>query len=114
VGIGFWLDWKDHKKQQDNERKYNYLKTNKIMLITGTTKDGFDAKEVQGMYISENGNEWSNKPYPIHRELYRHLKYVNLSFKEAYEAMLNGTSKASKRVQKYVLANYKAMNPQNK
>jgi hypothetical protein len=19
VGIGFWLDWKDHKKQQDNE-----------------------------------------------------------------------------------------------
>lgn len=21
VGIGFWLDWKDHKKQQDNERR---------------------------------------------------------------------------------------------
>lgn len=21
VAIGFWLDWKDHKKQQDNERK---------------------------------------------------------------------------------------------
>lgn len=21
VGLGFWLDWKDHKKQQDNERK---------------------------------------------------------------------------------------------
>lgn len=21
VTIGFWLDWKDHKKQQDNERK---------------------------------------------------------------------------------------------
>ena len=19
VGLGFWLDWKDHKKQQDNE-----------------------------------------------------------------------------------------------
>ncbi len=24
VAIGFWLDWKDHKKQQDNERR-NYL-----------------------------------------------------------------------------------------
>ena len=21
VAIGFWLDWKDHKKQQDNERR---------------------------------------------------------------------------------------------
>lgn len=21
VGLGFWLDWKDHKKQQDNERR---------------------------------------------------------------------------------------------
>jgi hypothetical protein len=84
------------------------------MFLTGKSKDGSDATEVQGMYISENGNEWSNKPYPIHRELKRHLNYVNLSFKESYEAMLNGTSKASKRVQKYVLANYKAMNPQNK
>ena len=84
------------------------------MFLTGKSKDGSDATEVQGMYISEDGNGWSNQPYPIHRELYRHLKYVDLSFKEAHEAMLNGTSKASKRVQKYVLANYKAMNPQNK
>ena len=22
VGLGFWLDWKDHKKQQDNERRH--------------------------------------------------------------------------------------------
>lgn len=83
-------------------------------FFTGTKADMSDMIEVQGMYISENGNEWSNKPYPIHRELYRHLKYVNLSFKEAHEAMINGTSKASKRVQKYVLANYHAMNPENK
>lgn len=83
-------------------------------FYTGKTKDGSDMQEVQGMYISEDGNQWSNMPYPIHRELYRHLRYVNLSFKEAHEAMLNGTSKASKRVQKYVLANYHAMNSQNK
>ena len=30
VGIGFWLDWKDYKKQQDNERRCNNLKTNNI------------------------------------------------------------------------------------
>lgn len=83
-------------------------------FYTGKTKDGSDMQEVQGMYISEDGNQWSNQPYPIHRELYRHLRYVNLSFKEAHEAMLNGTSKASKRVRKYVLANYHAMNPQNR
>ena len=23
VGIGFWLDWKDYKKQQDNEKCNN-------------------------------------------------------------------------------------------
>jgi hypothetical protein len=84
------------------------------MFITGKTKDGSDAREIQGMYISECGNEWSNMPYPIHRELYRHLKYVKLSLKEAHKAILNGTSKASKRVQKYLLANYEAMNPENK
>ena len=83
-------------------------------FFTGKKADMSDMEEVQGMYISEDGNEWSNQPYPIHRELHRHLRYVNLSFKEAHEAMLNGTSKASKRVQKYVLANYSAMNPQNK
>jgi hypothetical protein len=85
-----------------------------MAFYTGSTKDGSDMQEVQGMYISEDGNGWSNQPYPIHRELYRHLRYVDLGFKEAYEAMLNGTSKASKRVQKYVIANYHAMNPENR
>ena len=83
-------------------------------FYTGTKADMSDMREIGGMYISEDGNQWSSSPYPIHRELYRHLKYVNLSFKEAHEAMLNGTSKASKRVQKYVLANYHAMNPQDR
>jgi len=23
VAIGFWLDWKDHKKQQENEKRNN-------------------------------------------------------------------------------------------
>lgn len=25
VAIGFWLDWKDHKKQQEHERRCNNL-----------------------------------------------------------------------------------------
>lgn len=83
-------------------------------FYSGTTADGSDMEEVQGMYISEDGNEWSNNPYPIHRYLRRHLKYADLTLKEAHEAMLSNTSKASKRVQKYLLANYRAMNPENK
>jgi hypothetical protein len=81
-----------------------------MAFYTGTTEDGSDMAEVQGMYISEDGNEWSNQPYPIHRELRRHLNYVKLNLKEAHKAMLNNTSKASKRVQKYLIANYSAMN----
>ena len=80
----------------------------------GKSKDGSDMEEVQGMHISEDGKEWSNMPYPITRELTRHLRYVDLSLKEAHQAIIDGTSKASKRVQKYLLANYKAFNPENK
>ncbi len=85
-----------------------------MAFYTGTTADGSDTREVQGMYISENGQEWSNKPYPITRELNKHLRFVNLTLKEAYLAILENKSKASKRVQKYLLANYKAFNPQDK
>jgi hypothetical protein len=83
-------------------------------FYTGKTADGSDMVELPGPFISEDGNEWSNKPYPIHRELHRHLNYTKLDLKESHEAMLNKTSKASKRVQKYLIANYSAMNPQNK
>jgi len=32
----------------------------------GTTPDGSDMEEVEGMYINpKNPNEWSNMPYPI-------------------------------------------------
>jgi len=82
-------------------------------IYTGKSEDGADMVEVTGVYMSGDGNEWSNKPYPIHRELNRHLNYAKLTLKEAHEAMLNGTSKASKRVQKYLIANYGAMTPEN-
>jgi hypothetical protein len=84
-----------------------------MVFYTGTSENGSDMEQVQGMYISEDGNEWSNQLYPIHRELRRHLNYVRLNLREAHEAMLNNTSKASKRVQKYLIANYSAMNPKH-
>jgi len=85
-----------------------------MALYTGKTADGSDIAEVQGLYISESGTQWSSTPYPINRELNRHLKYNNLNIKEAHEAMLNKKSKASKRLVKYLLANYELINPENK
>lgn len=85
-----------------------------MAFYTGKTKDGSDMRDVQGMHISENGKEWSNKPYPVTRELNRHLRFANLTLKEGCQAILDGKSIASKRVQKYLLANYKAFNPENK
>lgn len=83
-------------------------------FYTGTTRDGSDMRKVQGMHISENGKEWSNMPYPITRELNRHLRFVDLTLKEAHQAIVDGNSRASKRVQKYLLANYRAFNPEDK
>lgn len=85
-----------------------------MAFYTGKTADGSDMREVQGMYISEDGREWSNRPYPITRELTRHLRFANLTLKESHQAILDGKSVASKRVQKYLIANYKAFNPQDK
>jgi DNA-binding transcriptional regulator YhcF (GntR family) len=85
-----------------------------MAFYKGKTADGSDMQEVQGMYISECGNYWSNRPYPITRELNRHLRFANITLKESYQAILNAKSIASKRVQKYLIANYKALNPEDK
>ena len=66
-----------------------------MAFYTGKTKDGSDMREVQGMHISENGKEWSNKPYPVTRELNRHLRFANLTLKEGCQAILDGKSKIS-------------------
>lgn len=85
-----------------------------MAFYTGTTTDGSDMEDVQGMHISECGRYWSNQPYPITRELNRHLRFANLTLKESHQAILDGKSLASKRVQKYLIANYKAFNPDNR
>lgn len=72
-----------------------------MAFYSGKTNDMSDMKQV-GFYLSEDGKQFSNMPYPITREVQRHLNYTNLTLKEAYELMLKGESKASKRVQKYV------------
>ena len=37
-----------------------------MAFYTGSTPDGSDMKEVQGMYVNPyNDNEWSSEPYPI-------------------------------------------------
>lgn len=85
-----------------------------MAFYKGKIADGSDMQGVQGMSISECGNYFSNKPYPITRELNRYLRFSNLTLKESHQAVLDGESIASKRVQKYLIANYKAFNPDDK
>lgn len=35
-----------------------------MAFYTGSSPDGSDIREVQGMFVSPDGNEWSNIPYP--------------------------------------------------
>jgi len=84
-----------------------------MAFYTGKSKDGSDMREVRGMYISQNGSQWSSEPYPINNTLDLHLHQNNLSLKQEYQLILSKTSKASAAIRKYILDNYNALNPQN-
>ena len=38
------------------------------MIFTGKSADGSDAKEVEGMYMHPDGEQWSNQPWIITKE----------------------------------------------
>jgi hypothetical protein len=37
-------------------------------MYTGTTADGSDMKEFEGLYLSPDGNQFSNVPWPLTKE----------------------------------------------
>ena len=67
-------------------------------FYTGKTADGSDMEEVQGMYVSPDGKEWSNHPYPTSREdrlwgrIYAHLCDNHRSMNDEYELILRKAS----------------------
>lgn len=61
---------------------------------------------VQGVFVSPDGNEWSNKPYTkedkMYQELYPYLAKNLRSLRDEYELVVNKQSKLSKRLRDFV------------
>lgn len=86
------------------------------MFLTGRTKDGSDAIQT-GMYISPDGNEWSNMPYTkeqktgelltrYHWELFDYLGDNLRSFNMELELVLQKKSKLPRRLRDYMIVRY--------
>lgn len=77
-----------------------------MTIYTGKSADGSDMYPVQGVFVSPDGNEWSNMPYTkedkMWKELYPYLAKNLRSLKDEYELVLNKKSKLSSRLRKYV------------
>lgn len=77
-----------------------------MTIYTGKSEDGTDMYEAEGLYLSPDGNQWSNQPYTIEdkmwKELYPYLAKNLRSLKDEYELVLNKQSKLSSRLRNYV------------
>lgn len=76
------------------------------MILTGKSADGSDAYQAEGMYVSPDGNQWSNKPYTeedkMWHELYPYLAKNLRSLKDEYELIKQKKSNLSSRLRSYV------------
>ena len=77
-----------------------------MTIYTGKSADGSDMYPVQGVFVSPDGNEWSNMPYTkedkMWKELYPYLANNLRSLKDEYELVLNKKSKLGSRLRNYV------------
>jgi len=76
------------------------------MIFTGKSADGSDIYPVQGVFVSPDGEEWSNMPYTkedrMWQELYPHLAKNLRSLKDEYELVKQKKSNLSRRLRDYV------------
>ena len=65
-------------------------------IYTGSSADGSDIRQVRGMYISPDGNEFSNMPYTkeqrIYDTCYTHIAKYQRSFRMEYDIIKQGKS----------------------
>lgn len=76
------------------------------MIFTGKSADGSDMYPAQGVYVSPDGEQWSNKPYTkedrMWGEIYPHLAKNLRSLEDEYELINQRKSTLSKRLRDYV------------
>ena len=77
------------------------------MILTGKSADGSDAYPAQGVFVSPDSEQWSNKPYTkedrMWQELYPYLAKHLRSLKDEYELIKQKKSNLSKRLRDYVV-----------
>ena len=77
------------------------------MIFTGKSADGSDMYPAQGVFVSPDGEQWSNKPYTkedkMWQELYPHLAKNLRSLKDEYELVKQKKSNLSRRLRDFVV-----------
>lgn len=83
-----------------------------MSFYTGSTVDGSDAREIDGMYVNpKNENEWSNFPYPKQPEERMYDEIMDYadgrySLNDLKKQIDNKKSKLSRRLRDYVMSHY--------
>ena len=77
------------------------------MILTGKSADGSDAYPAQGVFVSPDGEQWSNMPYTkedkMWQELYPYLAKNLRSLKDEYELIKQKKSQLSRRLRDFVI-----------
>jgi hypothetical protein len=76
-------------------------------LYTGKSADGSDMYPAQGMYMSPDGEQWSNQPYTeedkMWGEIYPYLAYNRRTLRDEYKLIKEKKSPLSRRLRDYVV-----------
>jgi hypothetical protein len=77
------------------------------MIFTGKSADGSDAYPVQGMYVSPDGEQWSNQPFTkedkMWGQIYDHLAANLRSMRMEYDLIQQKKSKLSRRLRDHLV-----------
>ena len=86
------------------------------MIFTGKSTDGSDAYPIQGMYVSPDGEQWSNMPFTkedkMWGQIYDHLAANLRSMRMEYDLIQQKKSKLSRRLRDHLV--YLLENEDNK
>jgi len=76
-------------------------------IYTGQSADGSDMYPAQGVFVSPDGEQWSNQPYTkedkMWMELYPYLAKNLRSLKDEYDLIQQKKSGLSKRLRDFVV-----------
>lgn len=78
------------------------------MIFTGKSADGSDAYPAKGVYLSPDGEEWSNMPYTkedrMSEEVYDYLASNLRSLRMEYNLIKEKKSKLSRSLRDYIVS----------